>query len=580
MSRLLRRYQTMLLGRVRVPLWYAPAYRLTIPSLEVQSGVESRRADLAVWYLLQSRIVRSADVHTPPRADYTQLQLVHEPAYLESLSHATTLARIFAVSPGEIVVEEVMHTVRLAVGGTVAAAHAARVSKGPAFNFLGGFHHAGPAMGGGLCPVNDVAVAVASLRAEGMDGQIAIVDLDAHPPDGLAACMFGKDKVRIASISGSDFGPLPGAPDSVDEVFLPDASNDEYLATLADLLGRQPKPAFAFVLAGGDVLAGDRLGRLRLTLEGARERDLMVAEWLTGVPSVWLPAGGYSDRSWKLFVGSYLAVARRSRRRVNDLDPMTVRFASIAKGLNEARLSGGAVDDWSLADVEAELYGRPMPHQRLLGYYSAEGLEYALTRYGVFDHIRRLGYTDLRVDVEPADEVGQRTTVHGTADGREHLLIDLIVSRDNVNAEPALMVHWLSLRHPRVAFSAGRKALPGQEVPGLGLARDMGQMLGLIAQRLGLSVVAFRPAYLHPAYAARTHFHFADAARQARFAGLMHDLRAHPMAEVSRALSAGRVMLDGAPYAWEPDVMIYRPGDAANEPVVEDGATTHFTLRP
>ena len=572
----MRRYRRMLIGRVRVPLWYTPAYRLTIPSLEVQSGVESRRADLAVWYLRQSRIVRGTDIHTPPRADYTQLQLAHEPAYLESLSHPDTLARIFAVSPGEIVVEEVMHTVRLAVGGTVAAARAARASSGPAFNFLGGFHHAGPAMGGGFCAVNDIAVAVAVLRAEGMDDPIAIIDLDAHPPDGLAACMFGKDKVQIASISGSDFGPLPGA---VDEVYLPEADDEHYLAALADLLARQPRPAFAFVLAGGDVLAGDRLGRLRLTLEGARERDLMVAEWLTGVPSVWLPAGGYSDRSWKLFVGSYLAVARHSRRRVNDLDPMTVRFASIAKGLNEARLSGGAVDDWSLADVEAELYGRPTPHQRLLGYYSAEGLEYALTRYGVLDHVRRLGYRDLRVHVEPADEVGQRTTVHGTADGREHLLIDLIVSRDTVANEPALMVHWLSLRHPRVAFTLGRKALPGQEVPGLGLTRDMGQMLGLIAQRLGLAVVAFRPAYLHPAYAARTHFRFSDEARHARFVGLLHDLRAHPMAEVSRALSAGRVLLDGKPYAWEPDVMIFRPGDSATASVVAEDTPPRFTLR-
>jgi acetoin utilization deacetylase AcuC-like enzyme len=574
-ARAFGRTRRLFTRRRRVPIWYAAAYRLPLPSLESQSGIEPRRADLALWYLLQHRLTRSRDVHTPPRADYDLLGLAHDAAYLETLSHADTLARIFAVSPAEIVVEEVMHTVRLAVGGTVAAARAAWDSRGPAFNLLGGFHHAGPAMGGGLCPVNDVAIAIAAVRKDGMDGQIVILDLDAHPPDGLSACVLDLPRVHLASISGSDFGPLPGA---VDEVFLADADDARYLDALSALLARAPRPDLAFVLAGGDVLAGDRLGKLRLTLAGVRDRDLMVADWLTGVASVWLPAGGYSDDTWKVLVGTYLAVSRRSARRVDDRDPMTGRFAAIAGSLNAKKLSGDVVDDWSLADVEAELYGRATPRPRLLGYYTTEGLEYALTRYGLLDHLRRLGYQDLVIQIDAPDQVGQRVTVQGNADGRTHLLIDLILGRDSVAGEPSLMVHWLSLRNPRVAFARGRKPLPGQEVPGLGLARDMGQLLGLIAQRLGLVVVAFRPAYLHPAYAARTHFRFADADRQDRFLGLLHDLRGHPMAEVSRALSDGRVLLDGNPYAWEPDVMIYRPSDPLPS-LARDPGPQRFSIR-
>src|SRR5205823_6058723 len=63
----------------------------------------------------------------------------------------------------------------------------------------------------------------------------------------------------------------------------------------------------------------------------------------------------------------------------------------------------------------------------------------------------------------------------------------------------------------------GAVPLPGQDTPGLGLAREIGELLARIASRLGLEGVAFRPAWYHTAYAARHYFHFADPARQGRF---------------------------------------------------------------
>ncbi|MEO6953916.1 MAG: histone deacetylase [Polyangia bacterium] len=549
------RVRTFVPRRSHVPIWYTPEYRLPIPSLEALHGTEPRRADLAVWYLVEERIARDADLRTPRRADYESLARVHDAAYIESLAQADALARIFAVTPGEIVVDEVMRTLRLATGGTIAAAKAARASSGPAFNFFGGFHHAGPALGGGMCALNDVAIALAEVRAEGFTGQVVILDLDAHPPDGLAACLSSDRKVTIGSISGSDWGPLPG---HVDETLLVDATDDQYLAALTALLARMPRPELVFVLFGGDVLRGDRLGHLSLTLEGVRERELLVAEWTKGRATVWLPAGGYSERSWKVVVGAYLAVALGSRQPVKDRDPLMSRYAAIARGLSPNRLSG-ADDVDSMADVEAELFGRPEPRPRFLGYYTNEGMEYALTRFGFFDHLRRLGYSDLRVESYPPDDVGQRGTITGMAGGVRHLLVDLIVSRGVAEGAPSLVVHWLSLRNPRAVFSPDRPALPGQVVPGLGLARDMGQLLGAMAYRLDLPSVSLRPSWFHTAFAARQHFRFIDLARQTRFVDLIGDLRAYPLADITRALAEGRVRLDGEPYAWEPELMIYRP---------------------
>src|SRR5262249_37124156 len=154
-----------------------------------------------------------------------------------------------------------------------------------------------PARGGGLCPVNDIAVAVAALRADGFAGQVCVIDLDAHPPDGTAECLGGDGRAWIGSLSASDWGAVAGA----DEGPLPDGCSDPaYVHALRRLLARMPRPALAFVIAGGDVLAGDRMGRLGLTLDGARRRDLAVHAALEGVPAVWLPGGGYHDDAWKV----------------------------------------------------------------------------------------------------------------------------------------------------------------------------------------------------------------------------------------------------------------------------------------
>ena len=114
-----------------------------------------------------------------------------------------------------------------------------------------------PTGGGGLSAVNDVAIAIARLRAEGFDGHVRVLDLDAHPPDGTAACCADDRKVHITSISGSDWGPLPP---HVDETVLDAADDATYLHALEAALGRARQGDLTFVLAGGDVLAGDAMG--------------------------------------------------------------------------------------------------------------------------------------------------------------------------------------------------------------------------------------------------------------------------------------------------------------------------------
>ncbi len=169
---------------------------------------------------------------------------------------------------------------------------------------------------------------------------------------------------------------------------------------------------------------------------------------------------------------------------------------------------------------------------------------------------------------------GERMRLFAQGQGRggaEHLLVELVVERvEGPRLHPdldgaLLFIHWLTLRHPIAAFADGRPALPGQEVPGLGLAREASELLVRMARRLGLSGVALRPAWLHVAVAARGGMRFVDPARQGRFLALQDLIAGVPLAEASRRVQAGGVWLDGRPYAWEAEVMVALAADREPE---------------
>ena len=413
------RLRSLFVRHARRPfrVWFDSAYRLPLTGVEERTGIDSRRAEDALQFLLHSRAVDATEWGRPSAVTYAELGLVHSPEYLESLSSPRVLADIFAVDVSDVVPDELIRTYRLGCGGTLAAARDALKEKRANLNLFGGFHHARPDRGIGFCPLNDVVVAVRVLRREALKGTVAVLDLDAHPPDGIAACLQPADEVWVGSLSGVDWV----APTSVHETVLPKGCDDKrYLAELDTLLEKMPKAALTFVIAGGDVLAHDRLGALGLTLDGARTRDLKVLNALDGRPSVWLPAGGYGSSAWKVLAGTGLALAFGSDTPIPaEYDPLSQRFHFIAKGLSAEDLGSAA----TLSESDfPELYGPSgATQQRLLGFYTAEGVELAWEKFGLLEVLRRLGYRNLRV------ELGQR----GKADQTRLLGIDVDTGKEH-----------------------------------------------------------------------------------------------------------------------------------------------------
>ena len=175
------------------------------------------------------------------------------------------------------------------------------MQDGVAMNVAGGTHHAFADRGEGFCVFNDIALAANVLLRQQLAQKILIVDLDVHQGNGTAK-IFEKDpRVYTFSMHGARNYPTRKEHSDLD-IGLPDQTDDQlYLSTLKETLPRlmdEVQPDFIFYLAGVDVLATDKLGRLALSMEGCKQRDRLVLEIChrNQIPVAISMGGGYSER--------------------------------------------------------------------------------------------------------------------------------------------------------------------------------------------------------------------------------------------------------------------------------------------
>jgi acetoin utilization deacetylase AcuC-like enzyme len=131
--------------------------------------------------------------------------------------------------------------------------------------------------------------------------RVLVIDLDVHQGNGTAAIFRDDPTVFTLSLHGAKNFPFRKEPSDLD-VELPDGCSDEpYLQALDSALAEAwartaaTPPGLVFFLAGADPHEGDRLGRLKLSTAGLRERDRRVLSALRerGLPVALSMAGGY-----------------------------------------------------------------------------------------------------------------------------------------------------------------------------------------------------------------------------------------------------------------------------------------------
>lgn len=280
------------------------AFHSDAHSLQLPPG---HRFPQSKYRLLRERIEAEPGLillHAAVPASEDELLLAHTPRYIEAVLHGQlSAAELREIGfPWSVSMAE---RSRASVGATIMAARAA-LAEGVAANLAGGTHHAYADKGSGYCVFNDVAVAARLMQAEQGCLQrsllrVLVIDLDVHQGNGTAAIFRDDDSVYTFSMHGAKNFPFRKEASDLD-VELPDGCGDEpYLGALDTALERiwsqfgDTPPGLAFYLAGADPHEGDRLGRLKLTSAGLRERDRRVLAALRArrIPVALSMAGGY-----------------------------------------------------------------------------------------------------------------------------------------------------------------------------------------------------------------------------------------------------------------------------------------------
>lgn len=243
---------------------------------------------------------RAADALTPG-----QLALVHTPEYIAAIQDPATLARYLLLDPLHPWDDRLLQPFLFASGGTLAAARAAIEGRGIAVNFGGGFHHAQPDKAEGFCAIADVAIAIRTLKQEGLLERALIVDLDYHHGNGNALIFASDESVFTYSLHNVPWCFVEKA-NNEDVMLPPRATDREYLGALESTLPgvlERFRPDLAFYLAGSDPFVEDTLGDALVSEEGMLERDRLVTHELRGrdIPMAVAMAGGYGPSSWRIY---------------------------------------------------------------------------------------------------------------------------------------------------------------------------------------------------------------------------------------------------------------------------------------
>lgn len=236
------------------------------------------------------------EVHDSPEAPREILALAHERVYLDKL-FSVGLTREEGHKLGFAWSPQILTRSLYSAGGTLAATEDA-LNTGLGLNLGGGTHHAYPDHAEGYSLFNDVAVAIKYERSRGFAGRVLVVDLDVHQGNGTAVFFRGDPSVFTFSMHAEHNYPAHKETSDLD-VNLPDGAGDAaYLAALEPALERAfaSRPRLVFFNSGVDVLGGDRLGKLALSMDGLRERNARVFEKVreAHAPLVVVLGGGYN----------------------------------------------------------------------------------------------------------------------------------------------------------------------------------------------------------------------------------------------------------------------------------------------
>lgn len=276
------------------PIAFHPIFKHPLP--------EGHRFPMLKYELLPQQLVhegiaQKSDFFQPEIIPIETVLKVHTKEYVSNLLDLTLDPKAARKIGFPLSKELVERELRIAQGTIIGAEKAFETKV--AFNIAGGTHHAYSNRGEAFCLLNDQAISAQYLLDKKLAKKILIIDLDVHQGNGTAEIFQKNDKVFTFSTHGKSNYPFKKETSDLDIAFDDNTSDDEFLKTISTIVPKlieQQKPDFIFYLAGVDILASDKLGKLGCTIEGCKKRDEIVFQNCNRyqIPVQVSMGGGYS----------------------------------------------------------------------------------------------------------------------------------------------------------------------------------------------------------------------------------------------------------------------------------------------
>jgi acetoin utilization deacetylase AcuC-like enzyme len=233
--------------------------------------------ELLPQQLLHEGIALKTDFFEPEIIPIETVLRIHTKEYVSDLLNLTLDPKAARKIGFPLSKELVERELRIAQG-TILGSEKAFETK-VAFNIAGGTHHAYSNRGEAFCLLNDQAIAAQYLLDKKLAKKILIIDLDVHQGNGTAEIFQKNDNVFTFSTHGKTNYPFKKETSDLDIAFEDNTSDDDFLKTISEIIPKlieEQKPDFIFYLAGVDILASDKLGKLGCSVDGCKKRDAIV----------------------------------------------------------------------------------------------------------------------------------------------------------------------------------------------------------------------------------------------------------------------------------------------------------------
>ena len=279
----------------KISFIYHPKYDIPLP---ISHRFTSSKFSDLFQELKITGLIGNSVLLTPTSATLADLSITHNPDYIAKFESGNLssdeLRRL-----GLPWTKELVERSFLAVNGTYLTAIEA-LRNGVACHLAGGTHHSHYDFGSGFCVFNDMAFAAVQLLNQRIIKRILIFDCDVHQGDGTAAILENNSKVFTCSIHCRKNFPARKMKSDLDIELDDNLGNKDYLQILRNTLKNCTSRFFPDLViydAGVDVSQTDRLGRLKLDIDGIYERDFCVLEYFKSlsIPVATVIGGGYSS---------------------------------------------------------------------------------------------------------------------------------------------------------------------------------------------------------------------------------------------------------------------------------------------